>query len=620
MVDRPRRETPGINEGGITRTAVSAFAVRKEDKGMKTHTAGKILSWSAVLLAVIASTSVCTGPKGVDPRCNLTFGISFSPDRSSEALDGRMLLLISNDDSREPRFQINDNADSQVVFGVDVEGLQPGSEAVFDHSVFGYPVRSIADIPAGEYSVQGLLHRYETCTLATGHTVKLPMDRGEGQKWNRAPGNLYSEPQKIRIDPQSTDRIHIVLENEIAPIPDPPETRYIKHVRIQSKLLTEFWGRPMFLGAHILVPHGFDDHPEARYPLVINHGHFPYDFSGFREKPPDPNLKPDYSERFHWEGYNITQQEYAYKFYQYWTAPDTPRMLLIMIQHATPYYDDSYAVNSASQGPWGDAVMTELVPYIEEKFRGIGEGWARFTYGGSTGGWEALGAQVFYPDSFNGCFAACPDSITFKAFFIVNLYEHKNAYYLDSQWKKTPRPGTRNWLGQLNCTHEDINHKELALGSKGRSGGQWDIYSAVYSPQGEDGYPKPIWNKLTGEIDPEVAAYWRENYDLGYIMERDWKTLGPKLQGKIHIYCGDMDNYYLNNAVYLVEDFLESTKDPYYDGVVDYGDRAEHCWNGDHEQPNAISRLRYQQMYAPIMVKRMLESHPEGADLTSWRY
>jgi len=587
---------------------------------MRKSTTGKTLLCFTLLLAVIASTAVCTGPKSTESRCNLTFGISFSADRSSEALDGRMLLLVSKDDSREPRFQINDNANSQVVFGVDVEGLQPGAEAVFDHGVFGYPVRSIADIPAGEYWVQGLLHRYETCQLATGHTVKLPMERGEGQKWNRAPGNFYSEPRKIRIDPESTERIRIVLENEIAPIPDPPETKYIKHVRIQSKLLTEFWGRPMYLGAHILIPHGFDEHPEARYPLVINHGHFPYDFTGFREKPPDPNLKPVYSERFSWEGYNITQQEYAYKFYKYWTAPDTPRMLLIMIQHATPYYDDSYGVNSASQGPWGDAIMTELIPHIEEKFRGIGEGWARFTYGGSTGGWEALGAQVFYPDEFNGCFAACPDSITFGAFFIVDLYKHKNAYYLDSQWKKTPRPGTRNWLGHLNCTHEDINYKELALGSKGRSGGQWDIYSAVYSPQGEDGYPKPIWDKLTGEIDPEVAAYWRENYDLGYIMERDWETLGPKLKGKVHIYCGDMDNYYLNNAVYLVEDFLESTKDPYYDGVVDYGDRAEHCWNGDHDQPNAISRLRYQQMYAPIMVQRMLKNHPDGADLTSWRY
>ncbi|MGB2845375.1 MAG: hypothetical protein WBC02_11015, partial [Candidatus Aminicenantaceae bacterium] len=92
------------------------------------------------------------------------------------------------------------------------------------------------------------------------------------------------------------------------------------------------------------------------------------------------------------------------------------------------------------------------------------------------------------------------------------------------------------------------------------------------------------------------------------------------LKGKIHIYCGDMDNYYLNNAVYLIEEFLENTKNPYYDGVVDYGDRAEHCWNGDHKRPNAISRLRYHQMFIPKIVERIKKTAPPGADITSWQY
>ena len=165
-----------------------------------------------------------------------------------------------------------------------------------------------------------------------------------------------------------------------------------------------------------------------------------------------------------------------------------------------------------------------------------------------------------------------------------------------------------------------MNLRELAIGTKSRSGAQWDIWQAVYSPVGEDGYPKPIWDKLTGEIDHSVAEYWRENYDLSYILQRDWETLGPKLKGKIHIYCGDMDNYYLNNAVYLIEEFLESTKNPYYEGEVDYGDRAEHCWNGDHDRPNAISRLRYHQMFIPRIVERIEKSAPPGADLTNWRY
>jgi hypothetical protein len=165
-----------------------------------------------------------------------------------------------------------------------------------------------------------------------------------------------------------------------------------------------------------------------------------------------------------------------------------------------------------------------------------------------------------------------------------------------------------------------MNHKELALGTKSRSGQQFDIWEAVYSPMGEDGYPQRIWDKESGKIDKEVAQYWKENYDLRYIMESNWETLGPKLEGKIHIYCGDMDNYYLNNAVYLMEDFLENTENPAYNGEVDYGDRAEHCWNGDHENPNYISRLRYNTMYLPKILERIEASAPEGADLTSWRY
>ena len=573
-----------------------------------------------LLAAALAVSTAGCGAAGGGDASRLQFTVSFPAERSAEPLDGRLLLLISTNDSAEPRFQINDGPTTQLVFGVDVDGLAPGADAVIDASVFGYPLDSIGDIPAGDYQAQALLHRYETFNRADGHTVKMPMDRGEGQRWNRAPGNLYSTPAAITIDPTSSDTIAIALDQEIPPIPDPPETTYIKHERIESELLTEFWGRPMHLGAHILLPEGFDEHPDARYPLIVNHGHFPYDFGGFREEPPDPDLEPDYSARFDLEGYNRIQQEAAHEFYKEWTGPDFPRFLIVEIQHANPFYDDSYAVNSANLGPYGDAITHELIPYLEEKYRGIGEGWARFLYGGSTGGWEALGVQVMYPDDYNGCFAACPDPIDFRAYTTVNLYEDTNAYVMDGVWKQTPRPGHRNYLGHVDATLEDQNRKELVLGTKGRSGQQWDIWEAVYSPVGDDGYPKRIWDKRTGEIDREVAEYWRENYDLRHIMERDWATLGPKLEGKVHIYVGDMDNYYLNNAVYLTEQFLESTTNPYYGGEVDYGDRAEHCWNGDQTRSNALSRLRYHQMYVDKILARIDASAPAGADVTSWRY
>jgi hypothetical protein len=581
--------------------------------------------WSALVfplltwLALPASAGQSTSSAAAAPRVVVTL----APSLAGEAVDGRVLLLLSTNRDAEPRFQISDThvTRSQQVFGVEVEGLKPGVDVTFDASVLGYPVESLSDVAAGTYVVQALLHRYETFRRADGHTVKLPMDRGEGQQWNRAPGNLISTPREVRFDPRTAEPVRIVLDKAIPPIPDPPDTKYIKHVRIQSERLTKFWGRPMYLGAHVLLPHGFDEHPNARYPLVINHGHFPYTFDGFREEPPDPDLECEYSARFRLDCYNRIQQEAAHQFYKDWTGPGFPRVLIIEIQHANPYYDDSYAVNSANLGPYGDAITYELIPHIEKTFRGLGQGWARFMYGGSTGGWEALGAQIMYPDEYNGCFAACPDPIDFRAFTLVNVYEHENAYFDAGPWGRVERPGHRNYLGEVSTTLEEMNRLELVLGTNVRSGGQWDIWQAVYSPVGADGYPKSIWDKRTGRIDREVASYWRENYDLSHILRRDWeKGLGSKLRGKIHIYVGDMDNYYLNNAVYLVEDFLEKTKNPPYEGEVDYGDRAEHCWNGDHTRANAYSRLRYHQMFAPKIVERILKSAPAGADLTSWRY
>jgi len=549
----------------------------------------------------------------------LKFVVEHPKDEHGTVLEGRVLLFLSKNNTEEPRFQISDKSSTGFVFGIDINSKQ-SSETIVDNKAFGYPVTSIDQIPPGEYYAQALLHKYETFNLKTGHTVNLPMDRGEGQRWHSAPGNYYSKVKKISLDPTKRKSVKITLDQIIPEITPPIDTKYVKHIKIESKLLSDFWGRPMHLGAHVLLPAGFDDHPEARYPLMIFHGHFPKDFGGFRTSSPDPDLEQDYSERFQLEGYNRIIQEHEYQFYKDWTSKDFPRVVAIEIQHANPYYDDSYAVNSANLGPYGDAITYELIPYIEKQFRCIGEGWSRFLYGGSTGGWEALAAQVFYPDEYNGCYAACPDPIDFRAYCLVNIYKDENAYFSGPKHRKVERPGHRNYLGQVSASLRQMNYRELALGINSRSGEQWDIWQAVYSPMGPDGYPKPIWDKLTGEIDPEVAVYWKEKYDLRYILKRDWHFLGPKLEGKINIYCGDMDNYYLNNAVYLMEDFLESTKTPHYNGQVDYGDKAEHCWNGDHSRPNATSRLRYHQMFIKKAVERINISAPEDADLSSWRY
>jgi hypothetical protein len=572
------------------------------------------------ILSLMINIDLFTQSDVSQMNVKIKFSLSFEESSSNETLDGRMLLMISADSTNEPRFQINDNENTQLIYGINIENMNAGEQAIIDASVFGYPLKSIGQIPAGYYWIQGLLNKYETFHLSDGRVLSLPPDKGEGQQWNKKPGNLYSTPTKVYIDPSAEQTINILLDREIPPMKKQVDTKYLKYIKMQSKMLSEWWGRPVYIGAKVLLPWGFEDHPNAKYPLVIFHGHFSAEFFGWRETPPDEELEPEYSERFDWPAYNKTREEYSYKFYQDWIGPDFPRMILIEIQHANPYYDDSYAVNSANLGPYGDAINYEFIPFIEEKFRGIGEGWTRFLYGGSTGGWEAIATQIFYPDMYNGCYASCPDPVDFRAYTSVNIYENKNAYYINSRWKKTPVPGTRNYLGKVKATMDEINHLELVLGTNGRSGQQWDIWEAVYSPVGDDGYPARIWNKMTGEIDHSVAEYWKENYDLRYILERDWKTLGPKLRGKINLYVGEMDNYYLNNSVYLMEEFLETTTNPYYDGEVDYEPRAEHCWNGDHTRPNALSRLRYNQMYMPRILKRILETAPEGADLESWRY
>ena len=568
-----------------------------------------------LLLALAPAVAGAEAGRGPDP----VFRVELPDSLKDGPQDGRLLLIFApagQSPEQEPRELVNWDGSAIPFYGLDVEGWAPGTARRVDDRAFGFPVRRLRDLPPGEYRVQAFLNRYETFRMGDGRVLKLPPDQGEGQQWRDKPGNLYSKPVTVRWNGRGTT---LVLSERIPPVQPFQETDWVKHVRIRSERLSKFWGRDMYVAAFVTLPQGFRDHPDARYPLVINHGHFPSAPAGWRETPPDPQLKPDYSTRFQLAGYNRIQQELSHDFFKAWTGPGFPRVLLVEIQHPTPFYDDSYGVNSANNGPYGDAIQYELIPEIERRFRGIGEGWARFVYGGSTGGWIAMAVQMFYPDDYNGAWIACPDPIDFRHYMTVNLYEDRNAYWMPNRFKRTPRPAHRNALGHIDTTIEENNLWELALGTRGRSGDQWDVWESVYSPVGPDGYPRRIWDRLSGEIDPVTAAYWRENYDLSHILRRDWPTLGPKLRGKLRIYAGDMDNYYLNNAVYAVEEFLRSAQ-PAADAVIDYGDRAEHCWNGDHTRSNAWSRLRYPQMVLPWAVERMIMTAPKGADVSSWRY
>lgn len=494
-------------------------------------------------------------------KSKLKFKISFAEEVHDQNITGRVYAIITKDDSREPRFQTGFTG--VPIWGKNIYNLPPEENAIINDSVFGYPLESIKDIPPGDYYVQAFVNIYTEFKRSDGHTIWLHNDQWEGQQWNRSPGNLYSEVKKVHIDPSKSQTIKIICDQVIPPVIIPEDTKYVKRIKFASKILTEFWGQPIYLGATILLPKGYNEHPNVFYPVNYHQGHFslraPH---GFREADPDSENERNRNNS---------------SFYDYWMSSVCPRMLAITFQHPCPYYDDSYAVNTPNVGPYGDAIMEELIPYLEKNFRIISKPYARVLSGGSTGGWESLALQVFHPDFFGGTWTGCPDPIDFRRFQLQNIYEDKNMYYTEHEWLKVDIPETRSTSGDLTYTMEMRLFYELVIGDKNRSGKQWAIWEALYTPIGEDGYPKHTWDWKTGEIDPQAAEHWK-NYDLGLIMRTNWETLGPKLVGKIHLYAGDMDNAYLNVAVELVEEFLESTKFPYYDGSVEYGRKEGHCW------------------------------------------
>jgi hypothetical protein len=541
---------------------------------------------------------------------------------STKPLTGHLVLVFAKNDNEEPRFQLGENYQSAEGFGVDVENLAPGQPIVVDTKTFGAPRKSLKDLDAGDYTVQAVFNVYEQFHLASGKTVWLPPDKGEGQHWNHKPGNLYNKPIKIHFDPTSAQPVELTLDQVVPPIEgtdqDPlviaakdPGAKWLKYMRFKSEKLSAFWGRDVFLGAWILLPDGFDEHPDAHYPLVVYQDHY---HAGFGPVPfvtslPDPKTP------------GARRLANGYKFFQDWTTGRLPRVILIYVQNANPYYDDSYDVDSANVGPYGSAINQELIPAIEQKYRGIGQGWARATFGGSTGGWEALATQAFYPDFYNGTWAACPDPIDFHAYQDIDLYNDANAFVRKGDFAEIPIAGDRKPDGTVTATTAGEFGFEYVLGTHGRSTEQWNIWQAVYSPAGPDGYPAQIINPLTGDIDKKVLDYWHDHYDLTAILKRDWPTLGPKLEGKLHLAVGDGDTYFLNNAVHLLQKQLESSSNPHSDATFQYGPGMPHCYTGGPtEYTMQENNANWTQRILPLMVDHMLATAPEGVDVKSWRY
>jgi hypothetical protein len=523
----------------------------------------------------------------------LRFEISFPSSTHPEAITGRVFVMISRDISHcgpaaargpqppcEPRLQVS--RIGVPFFGRNVDKLKPGETAVIDGTDLGSPLEHLSDIPAGDYYVQAMVNIYSEFKRADGHTLWMHDDQWEGQRWNRSPGNLFSKVEKIHVDPAS-GVIKLSTDQVIPPVVVPEDTKYVKHIKFKSELLTKFWGRPIYLGAVILLPRDYDKETIS-YPVDYIQGHFslaaPY---GFDEKN---------------------------EFSKAWLSDKYPRMIAVTLQHPNPYYDDSYLVNSPNLGPYDDALMKELLPKIESSFRIIHEPYARVLSGGSTGGWISAALEIYHPEFFGGAWCSCADSVTFSDVEGVNFYKDENAFYKMYDWRPVPTINSRYTNGQAVQTSEQRNRYELVSGTSGRSGEQIDIWSAAWGPIGDDGYFKPAFDKKTGKIDPTVIAYWKEHSDLMYYLQRNWPTVGSKLVDKLFFFAGDADTYFLNNATMELEAWMKTTTNPTYPGYFMYGNLKPHCWQGPVTPQQRV-----------VEIAQHIQRHkPEGADTPWWDY
>jgi predicted alpha/beta superfamily hydrolase len=541
----------------------------------------------------------------------------------TEALTGRVFLIVAKKGDKEPRVQ------GGVYFGADVEQLQPEQPVIVDNTTRGFPVKRLSELPAGQYFVQAVANVYTQFHRSDGHTIWAHMDQWEGQRFRASSGNLVSDVKRVTIGSQSPQTVQLELVRALPPRDVPPDTPWVKRVKIQSKLVSAFWGHPTYFGATVLLPKGYAEHPSTRYPVIYLQGHFSlkaplnFDPNAERGKPCKPvevrehrhvNVA-DPGDDCDDTGPELIMPESRAEFYQEWNSDNFPRFIIVTFQHPTPYYDDSYAVNSANTGPYGDAVMQELIPYVEEHFRIIRKPYARMLTGASTGGWEALALQIYHPEFFGGSWAFAPDPVDFRRYEQVNIYEDENAFFV---------PGSRfeginiiRYSERLPAGDEPIlsvrdeSWQNAVLGSKNRSTGDFDNWEAVWGPVAEDGYPRPLWDKLTGKIDHSVAEYMKSHgYDLRAYLSDNWPVIGPKLVGKLHVICGDMDNYYLNLSSYLFQDYLESTANPYYAGSFEFGRPMKgHGW-----QSMTMAEL------IRIMAKEIASHAPPGEDTQMWNY
>ena len=491
----------------------------------------------AGLVAVVFAALPSTGNLGASGQAgSLSFEVSVGPGRITRPVSGRVLVVASPSDP-EPRHRIGRvGPNATPIFAVDVDQLGASQTVVIDETSAAFPFDSLADLPPGDYHVQAVL------------------DLNRDLRSPNAPGNLYSPPRRIVVAAGQDAAVRLELSNRVPDEELPADTDELRFVKIRSEQLSDFHGRPVFLRAAVILPKGFAQAPERRYPLRVSVGGL-----GARYTRAQRLMRP------------------GSEFRAAWLAEDTPRMLGLLLDGAGPN-GDPYQINSANNGPYGDAVTQELIPFVEQQFRGVGEPTARVVDGMSTGGWVSLALQVFYPDFFNGAWSACPDGVDFRQLQLVNIYKDESVY-VDAEGRDRPSMRDRNGDVRFTMRHEVAMENVVGPGNSWtRSGRQWGAWNAAYGPRGDDGHPVPLWDFRTGAINREASSYW-EQFDLRLVLIRNWTVLRPKLNGKLNIWVGESDDYFLNNAVHLLDESLADI-DRSFDVRIVFGPGEGHCWFG----------------------------------------
>ncbi len=470
---------------------------------------------------------------------NLTIHVSFSAEVADELKDnGRLLLFLNENPNVEPRTRYWPTRGNHI-FAVNLDSVAVGDPIVLDAGLNWVSTADWMpdDIPEGTYNIQVLWHQqFEESRIV-------------------APGNIYSRRELVRIE--GDVHLDLVLD-QIIPPRQVMEHSHVKEFRIISDTLSAWWGKPVELIASVLLPHGYFDQPGTAWPIR-------YNVSG-------------YGGRYIRVNFLSRDQE----FYNWWFSDKAPGVINVFLDGEGPF-GDSYQLDSENSGPYGYALIHELIPALERAYRNTDDARTRFVDGCSTGGWVSLALQMFYPDHFNGVFSYSPDAVEFTNYQLINIYEDDNAYYNKYGYL---RPVSREITGQPVMSLREFIRYENVLGTSNtylNSGGQFSAHTALYSPHRSEGLPAPLFDPFTGTIDREVAEAWKK-YDLLIHARENWLTLGPKLSGKIYIWMGDMDQYYLNMATRTFHAFLKSTTDPVSDAIVEFTPMEGHCTRFNHRR------------------------------------